>query len=359
VLGDGVVLRLLRDDDIDDIFGDDADPLTARYLPELHQPYTADDARFWLDRVAPATWTAGGATFAVADPDSDRLLGSISLAGVRMRGRMGAIGYWTAPWARGRGVATRAARTISTWAYSLGIQRLELQTDLTNAASQRVALGAGFRFEGVRRAAGKDAGDRLTDRAVWTRLDTDSGEPVRRVLPDRPGGTLTDGVVTLRPVTVDDTDRLFALHSLPEVVATSVRTVTAESTRTRCAQSAFQWLSGQRADLAICDAETGAFAGDIGLFHVDPIGQGMIGYSLMREYRGRAFTSRAARLVVDWAFAHAGLVRVVAGTAPDNIASQRTLERAGFTREGYEPMRLPGPDGSRVDNVAFGITAPR
>jgi Acetyltransferases, including N-acetylases of ribosomal proteins len=65
--------------------------------------------------------------------------------------------------------------------------------------------------------------------------------------------------------------------------------------------------------------------------------------------------SRAVRLVADWAFDVAGVARLSAGTAPDNIASQRTLERAGFRREGYERARLPSLDGGRVDNVAWAL----
>ena len=47
----------------------------------------------------------------------------------------------------------------------------------------------------------------------------------------------------------------------------------------------------------------------------------MIGYSLGTAWRGRGYAARAARLVADWAFDQVGLVRVVAGTAPSNIAS--------------------------------------
>ncbi|OON32008.1 hypothetical protein BSA16_08115, partial [Micromonospora sp. Rc5] len=45
--------------------------------------------------------------------------------------------------------------------------------------------------------------------------------------------------------------------------------------------------------------------------------------------------------------------RVWAGTRPENAASQRVLERAGFTREGLLRGRLPGPDGTRVDSVQY------
>ena len=71
------------------------------------------------------------------------------------------IGYWVAPWARRRGVATAAVRAMSGWAFAnAGVVRLELLTDWANVGSQRVALAAGFQREGVRRSAASDRGRR-------------------------------------------------------------------------------------------------------------------------------------------------------------------------------------------------------
>jgi RimJ/RimL family protein N-acetyltransferase len=81
--------------------------------------------------------------------------------------------------------------------------------------------------------------------------------------------------------------------------------------------------------------------------------QAMIGYSLDPRWRGRGYTTRAVNLVAEWAFANIGIVRLIAGTAPDNIASQRVLERAGFEREGYHRARLPGPNGTRIDDIQW------
>jgi RimJ/RimL family protein N-acetyltransferase len=123
----------------------------------------------------------------------------------------------------------------------------------------------------------------------------------------------------------------------------------------RCATAPYKWLIGERAECAIRDAITGAFAGDIGLFREAPTGQALVGYSLAREWRGRHFATRAVRLISEWAFDTAGLARLAAGTAPDNIASQRTLERAGFRREGYERGRLPSAGSTRIDNIPWAM----
>ena len=42
-------------------------------------------------------------------------------------------------------------------------------------------------------------------------------------------------------------------------------------------------------------------------------------------------------------------------TDPDNIASQRVAEKAGFTREGVLRSMLVNRDGSRRDGVMFSL----
>jgi len=64
------------------------------------------------------------------------------------------VGYWVAPWARGRGVAAQATRVLCEWAIrDHGFERVQLFAATGNAASQRVAEEAGFVREGVARNA--------------------------------------------------------------------------------------------------------------------------------------------------------------------------------------------------------------
>jgi RimJ/RimL family protein N-acetyltransferase len=65
--------------------------------------------------------------------------------------------------------------------------------------------------------------------------------------------------------------------------------------------------------------------------------------------------TRAARLVARWAFAEVGVARLIAGTRPDNVGSQKVLERAGFQREGYLRNRLPSVGGGRLDDILFAL----
>jgi RimJ/RimL family protein N-acetyltransferase len=367
VTGDRVVLRRFRDDDADDLTAACNDELLQRFLPNLPRPYTRDDALFWIRTGSADAFAAGGAGYAIADPASDRVLGA---AGATAHtGGNGEIGYWVAPWARGRGVATTASRMLAAHAFAKGFARLTLRTQPENTPSQRVAIAAGFGREGLERRSGSAPDGSRFDLVVWARLAGDPDASTPRSLPDLPGydgaratGKLTDGVITLRPVAPADAEDTFLLHGVDDVIRTSVPPVSPdfEQVRTRCEQAEYMWLAGIRADFAIRDTESGSYAGEIGLVYNEPqLQQAQLGYSIAPAWRRRGYATRAVRLVRDWAFEHTDIVRLAAGAAPDNVASQRVLAAAGFTREGLHPRRLPGPDGSRTDDISYALISPR
>jgi [ribosomal protein S5]-alanine N-acetyltransferase len=59
-----------------------------------------------------------------------------------------------------------------------------------------------------------------------------------------------------------------------------------------------------------------------------------LGYWIDRERNGRGLATQAVSEAVEFAFGEGGLHRLEAGTLPDNVASQRVLEKNGFTRYG-------------------------
>ncbi len=115
-------------------------------------PYTEEDARRWLE-VSEAGRRAGtDLSLLVVDRD-DRLLGSTGLHEISEKNRRAEIGYWTDAGARGRGVATRAVRLLSRYAFeTLPIERIDIAVEPGNEASRRVAERAGFRKDGFLRA---------------------------------------------------------------------------------------------------------------------------------------------------------------------------------------------------------------
>lgn len=149
---DGVVtLRRWRSCDAADVARACDDRDAARWLP-LPVPYTPQDGRDYVDDLVPTEWAEGvRANVAVTDAATGALLGAVGLG---LRNGMGEMGYWTAPWARRRGVAARAARLHCDWGFeALSLPRVELLADVGNTPSQQVAVAAGFTREGVLRAA--------------------------------------------------------------------------------------------------------------------------------------------------------------------------------------------------------------
>jgi RimJ/RimL family protein N-acetyltransferase len=80
-----------------------------------------------------------------------------------------------------------------------------------------------------------------------------------------------------------------------------------------------------------------------------------VSYFLRASARGRGFATRAVFLLARWAFDELGIQRLELRAHPDNEASIRVAERAGFTREGIERASRSWPDGSRFDSVLFSL----
>jgi RimJ/RimL family protein N-acetyltransferase len=112
--------------------------------------------------------------------------------------------------------------------------------------------------------------------------------------------------------------------------------------------------SDDRKPFAITDAATGEVIGSIDM-RINRMRTGHVGYWLSAEARGRGLTTAALRALSRWAIEELGLGRVELVTDPDNIASQRVAEKAGFTREGVLRSILVNRDGSRRDGVMFSL----
>ena len=79
-----------------------------------------------------------------------------------------------------------------------------------------------------------------------------------------------------------------------------------------------------------------------------------IGIVLLPEARGKGFGTQAQRLLARYLFAHTTVQRIEAATEVGNVAEQRALEKAGFTREGV--LRRAGwRDGAYRDGVWYSM----
>jgi RimJ/RimL family protein N-acetyltransferase len=129
-------------------------------------------AATWIDRYEEGWREGSRAGFAIETHEGE-FLGLGMYVRLESEGRQGEIGYVTSAAARGKGVATRTLRLLTEWGFSeLGLERIELWIDVTNAASERVAERAGYVREGVLRSYWFKEDIRL-DLGIWSRLRSD------------------------------------------------------------------------------------------------------------------------------------------------------------------------------------------
>jgi RimJ/RimL family protein N-acetyltransferase len=175
-LTDGtLLLRLPREADAPAIAAACRDPEIGRWIP-IPVPYAIEDARAFVAFTAEEWSTGREPTFVIADTADRALLGALAVHRHVDEPGKAAVGYWLAPEARGRGVATRAVQLVVRWAFDVepGLVRMELLTLVGNEASGRVALHAGFTREGVLRRYLPFRGD-LVDAVMFARLRDDPG----------------------------------------------------------------------------------------------------------------------------------------------------------------------------------------
>jgi RimJ/RimL family protein N-acetyltransferase len=103
---------------------------------------------------------------------------------------------------------------------------------------------------------------------------------------------------------------------------------------------------------AVTDAGSGRVLGSIGLRWDTPDSAAEVGYWIRRDARGRGLMTRAVVLVSQHAF-DAGAARVFLRADPENAASCRVAEKAGFMREGVMRSAHWNPRLGRRQDWAF------
>lgn len=79
-----------------------------------------------------------------------------------------------------------------------------------------------------------------------------------------------------------------------------------------------------------------------------------IGIAVRPDARGHGHGTEAQRLLARYLFAHTTAHRIEASTETGNVAEQRALEKAGFTREGIR-RGVGWRDGAWRDGVTYSM----
>ena len=113
-------------------------------------------------------------------------------------------------------------------------------------------------------------------------------------------------------------------------------------------EAARHWItmrtSGDAHAFAIIRAEHEEFIGSIGFG--GPLEMLGLGYWIGRQYWGQGYATEAVRLIVDFARSLGG-VKLQAETFPNNPASARVLDKAGFKKIGVTTKKFPARGGLR------------
>jgi RimJ/RimL family protein N-acetyltransferase len=143
---------------------------------------------------------------------------------------------------------------------------------------------------------------------------------------------LDDGVIALRPPETGDIDPITAACQDPEIPRwTRVPTPYTRAHAVDFVERSLRtWDEGTDAPFVIVDHASGALLGAIGVHRLGGEDDGPeVGYWLERTVRGRGVTTRALRLVSDWACRDLG-VRLLLQADVRNAASRRVAEKAQF-----------------------------
>jgi [ribosomal protein S5]-alanine N-acetyltransferase len=139
--------------------------------------------------------------------------------------------------------------------------------------------------------------------------------------------------LVLRPYSTGDFDALKNILHEPEILR-YFPTQTPwpdDKIRNYISYQLNHWLDRGYGHWAVVWRETGQVIGWNGLEFLFDTNETEVGYLMSREFWGRGLATESARAAVDFGLNTIGLKQIIGLTHPDNIASQRVLEKCGLS----------------------------
>lgn len=172
LVSDAIAIRPLAFSDQDAIVTAGNDDDMQKWFP-LPYPYTGENAKWFIQELAHGRKNDGTGLISAIEYEG-KFAGAIDIKRADWRALSCEISYWTSPWARDKGVSTKALVLLSDWVIrDVGFQRLEVRIAPGNLASQRVAEKVGYIREGIARNAGFTNNGRL-DLIIYSKIPSDS-----------------------------------------------------------------------------------------------------------------------------------------------------------------------------------------
>jgi ribosomal-protein-alanine N-acetyltransferase len=146
-----LVLRALRQDDLDDLYAYASDPDIDRFTPWTHYKSLAE-ARTDLDAFLAEYQNGGMGAWGIEHRADRRLIGIASFSPPHPHHRRAELGYTVARTYWGQGYATESAQALVTFGLDqMHLVRIEAVCLPDHIASSRVLQKVGMRYEGLLR----------------------------------------------------------------------------------------------------------------------------------------------------------------------------------------------------------------
>ncbi|MEO6470865.1 MAG: GNAT family N-acetyltransferase [Aeromicrobium sp.] len=359
VLTDGVVtLRAHREADVPAIVEMCADPEMQRWT-SVPLDNSLEDSRRFATETMKTAWEQmnhrGWAIEANDDGGMARFAGNIDIRD----SPVATVGYALHPWARGRGVITKALDLAGNWAFTEGgVEIIQWASHVGNVPSLRAAWAAGFTLNGTQPGILYERGQVIDAWTAYRRFGEKPGPKTTWL--DSP---VVEGAnVRLRPFRMDDVPRIvetctdetsqYWLAELPKpYTETTARDYLHTST----------WLAatGNKATWAVADRSTDQLVANIAIMGLDndPT-SGEVGYWAHPEARGKGLMTEATGLLVEHAFGAMNLRRLSLMAATANTASNKVALKNGFVVVGTETRSEPLGDGTFADMNVYELFPP-
>ena len=158
--------------------------------------------------------------------------------------------------------------------------------------------------------------------------------------------SLTDGVVTIRPLQLADGDAMHAavIESLAELCRWLpwAHPAYGRGDATSFIEMTLRWWENKSEfPFGIFDATNDSYIGNVGVNHlVRAHGYANLGYWVRKSRTRQGLAVRATRLAARYGFETLGLTRIEIVANPDNLGSRGVAEKAGATLEALVRNRI-------------------
>jgi ribosomal-protein-alanine N-acetyltransferase len=169
--------------------------------------------------------------------------------------------------------------------------------------------------------------------------------------------SLSSARLLIQDLSWDTLEFIHRLHSMPEVQEYATLDIPKSISESKNYLEKYinQQANWPRSEYGFCILFDQKPVGLIGLSDsLNKFRSAELWFKLSPEYWGKGFTTEAASILLEFGFKEILLHRIEAGTATENLASIKVLEKIGMKREGIRRKILP-IRGEWKDNFHYAI----